>query len=160
MGLLRVRHDWATSLSCIGEGNGNPLQYSCLENLRNRGAGWATISGDAQSQTRLTLLSSSSSSMYTGGTHVIKFLCFIPLICLLLYSNFSQELGAVKGTLFFLLHRIQFIFLEFKWKYSWHFFSCYKYHSPHEWRGHFCLKINEITQFDISMLFFFFNFNS
>ena len=34
MGSLGVRHDWATSLSlsCIGEGNGNPLQYSCLEN--------------------------------------------------------------------------------------------------------------------------------
>ena len=35
MGLLRVRHDWATSLSCIGEGNGNPLQCSCLENPRD-----------------------------------------------------------------------------------------------------------------------------
>ena len=41
MGLQRVRHDWATSLfslSCIGEGNGNPLQYSCLENPMDRGA--------------------------------------------------------------------------------------------------------------------------
>ena len=35
MGLLRVRHDWATSLSCIGEGNGNALQCSCLENPRD-----------------------------------------------------------------------------------------------------------------------------
>ena len=32
MGSWRVGHDWVTSLSCIGEGNGNPLQYSCLEN--------------------------------------------------------------------------------------------------------------------------------
>ena len=47
------------SLSCIGEGNGNPLQCSCLENPRNRGASWATVYGDAQSQTRLKWLSSS-----------------------------------------------------------------------------------------------------
>ena len=47
------------SLSCIGEGNGNPLQCSCLENPRNRGASWATVYGVAQSQTRLKWLSSS-----------------------------------------------------------------------------------------------------
>ena len=39
------------SLSCIGEGNGNPLQCSCLENLRDRGALWAAVYGDAQSDT-------------------------------------------------------------------------------------------------------------
>ena len=50
------------SLSCIGEGNGNPLQCSCLENPRNRGAWWAAVYGVAQSQTRLKRLSSSSSS--------------------------------------------------------------------------------------------------
>ena len=49
------------SLSCIGEGNGNPLQCSCLENSRDRGAWWAAISGVAQSRTRLKRLSSSSS---------------------------------------------------------------------------------------------------
>ena len=37
-----------------GEGNGNPLQYSCLENPRDRGACWAAIYGVAQSRTRLT----------------------------------------------------------------------------------------------------------
>ena len=41
------------SLSCIGEGNGNPLQYSCLENPRDGGSWWAAVSGVAQSQTRL-----------------------------------------------------------------------------------------------------------
>ena len=41
------------SLSCIGEGNGNPLQCSCLENPRDGGAWWAAIYGVAQSQTRL-----------------------------------------------------------------------------------------------------------
>ena len=52
-------------LSCNGEGNGNPLQYSCLENPRDRGAWWAAVYGVAQSQTRLKWLSSSSSSMGT-----------------------------------------------------------------------------------------------
>ena len=50
------------SLACIGEGNGNPLQYSCLENPRDRGAWWAAVYGVAQSRTRLKRLSSSSSS--------------------------------------------------------------------------------------------------
>ena len=49
------------SLSCIGEGNGNPLQCSCLENPRDGGAWWAAIYGVAQSRTRLKQLSSSSS---------------------------------------------------------------------------------------------------
>ena len=50
------------SLSCIGEGNGNPLQCSCLENPKDGGAWWAAVNGVAQSQTRLKWLSSSSSS--------------------------------------------------------------------------------------------------
>ena len=50
------------SLSCIGEGNGNPLQCSCLENPRDGGDWWAAIYGVAQNQTRLKWLSSSSSS--------------------------------------------------------------------------------------------------
>ena len=49
------------SLSCIGEGNGNPLQCSCLENPRDGGASWAAVYGVAQSRTRLKQLSSSSS---------------------------------------------------------------------------------------------------
>ena len=48
------------SLSCIGEGNGNPLQCSCLENPRDAGAWWAAVYGVAQSRTRLKQLSSSS----------------------------------------------------------------------------------------------------
>ena len=50
------------SLSRIGEGNGNPLQCSCLENPRDGGAWWAAVYGVAQSRTRLKWLSSSSSS--------------------------------------------------------------------------------------------------
>ena len=53
------------SLSCIGEGNGNPLQCSCLENPRDEGAWWAAVYGVAQSRTRLKRLSSSSSSSNT-----------------------------------------------------------------------------------------------
>ena len=60
MGSQRVGHDWATSLSCIGERNGNPLQCSCLENPRGGGAWWAAVHWIAQSQTRLKWLSSSN----------------------------------------------------------------------------------------------------
>ena len=60
----RVRHNWVTSfsLSCNGEGNGNPLQCSCLEKPRDGGVWWAAVYGVAQSRTRLKRLSSSSSS--------------------------------------------------------------------------------------------------
>ena len=47
------------SLSCLGEGNGNPLQCSCLENPRDGGAWWAAVYGIAQSWTRLKRFSSS-----------------------------------------------------------------------------------------------------
>ena len=50
------------SLSCVGEGNGNPFQCSCLENPRDGGAWWAAVHGVAQSETRLRRPSSSSSS--------------------------------------------------------------------------------------------------
>ena len=49
------------SFSCTGGGNGNPLQYSCLENPRDGGAWWAAVCGVTQSRTRLKRLSSSSS---------------------------------------------------------------------------------------------------
>ena len=55
------------SLSCIGEGNGNPLQCSCLENPRDGGAWWAAVYGVTQSRTRLKRLSSSSSMAEVVG---------------------------------------------------------------------------------------------
>ena len=58
------------SLSCIGEGNGNPLQCSCLENPRDRGAWWAAISGIEQSRTRLKQLSSSTGLIHIANTEV------------------------------------------------------------------------------------------
>ena len=63
------------SLSCIGEGNGNPPQCSCLENPRDRGAWWAAFHGVAQSWTRLKRLSSSSGSIEWEGCHIIMSFC-------------------------------------------------------------------------------------
>ena len=86
MGLLRVRHDWATSLSRIGEGNGNPLQCSCLENPRDGGAWWAAVYGVAQSRTWLKRLSSSSSKrtytklltlLWRLRSHIYNFISFM-----------------------------------------------------------------------------------
>ena len=58
-------------LSCIGEGNGNPLQCSCLENPRDGGAWWAAVYGVAQSRTRLKRLSSSSSKQGEKAAHKV-----------------------------------------------------------------------------------------
>ena len=66
------------SLSCIGGGNGTPLQCSCLENPRDGGACWAAVYGVAQSRTRLKRLSSSSLHKHcellgsTPGMHLWK----------------------------------------------------------------------------------------
>ena len=68
------------SLSCIGGGNGNPLQCSCLENPRNGGAWWASIYGVTQSWTRLKRLSSSSSSKLDYYP-CIYFSCFFLFTC-------------------------------------------------------------------------------
>ena len=62
------------SLSCIGEGNGNPLQCSCLENPRDGDAWWAAIYGVAQSRTQLKRLSSSSSLPIPKNLEGCKFL--------------------------------------------------------------------------------------
>ena len=69
--------------SCIGEGNGNPLQCSCLENPRDRGAWWAAVYGVAQSRTRLKRLSSSSSNMASEVSTLFG-------SCLVVYLSFSH----------------------------------------------------------------------
>ena len=66
---LTERLHFHFSLSCIGKGNGNLLQCSCLENPRDRGAWWAAVYGVAQSQTRLKRLSSSSSKVSSPLLH-------------------------------------------------------------------------------------------
>ena len=65
---LTVGCDWsalACMHACIGEGNGNPLQHSCLGNPRDRGAWWAAVYGVTQSRTWLKWLSSNSSNSFT-----------------------------------------------------------------------------------------------
>ena len=64
------------SLSCIGEGNGNPLQCSCLENPRDGGAWWAAVYGVAQSRTWLKWLSSSTQLPQLFLLHLKKLFIF------------------------------------------------------------------------------------
>ena len=78
------------SLSRTAEGNGNPLQCSCLENPRDGEAWWAAVYGVAQSRTQLKRLSSSSSSrgnqcLFLMGMFVLSYanvLCIYPKLCL------------------------------------------------------------------------------
>ena len=76
--LQRVGHNFTFtfhfSLSCFGEGNGNPLQCSCLENPRDGGAWGAAVYGVTQSRTRLKQLSSSSRSIHISTNDPISFL--------------------------------------------------------------------------------------
>ena len=96
LGSLRVRHDCVTSLSlflsCIGEGHGNPLQCSCLENPRDRGGWWAhpaPICGVAQSRTRLKWLSSSMGNLLIfleeSNFGNLLFLCSVSWIFIIIY---------------------------------------------------------------------------
>ena len=111
MGSLRVgtteRLHFHFSLSCIGEGNGNPLQCSCLENPRDGGAWWVAVCGVTQSQTWLMWLSSSRTGAcqaylsISNSQSLLKFMSitlvmpFNHLIlccpCLLLPSIFSSS---------------------------------------------------------------------
>ena len=89
------------SLSCIGEGNGNPLQCSCLENPRDGGAWWAAIYGVAQSRTWLSDLAAAAAesflialwlslwpTVYLGCWVMSTYLWNFPNFLLLLISNF------------------------------------------------------------------------
>ena len=74
------------SLSCIGEGNGSPLQCSCLENPWDGGAWWAAVCGVTHSRTRLKWLSSSSSS-------ILQFIC--PFTSWRISYFFPQDLAVI-----------------------------------------------------------------
>ena len=95
------------SLSCISGGNGNPLQCSCLENLRDGGAWWAALYGVAQSRTRLKRLSSSSmllmyfrpSSSYSLDENKVNSLFYTLVILLLNPLIFSLWNKDVKEAL-------------------------------------------------------------
>ena len=60
-----------------GEGNGNPLQCSCLENPRDRGAWWAAVYGVTQSRTRLKQLSSSDPKLKISELHLKPILAIL-----------------------------------------------------------------------------------
>jgi len=75
------------SLSSIGEGNGNPLQCSCLENPRDGGAWWAAIYGVTQSWTRLKWLSSSDRSVRSSLQLFCAVLCLVSQSCLTLWPQ-------------------------------------------------------------------------
>ena len=78
------------SLSCIGEGNGIPLQCSCLENPRDGGAWWAAVYGIAQSQTRLKQLSSSSVA-FRMFEEIFFHTEFQPYICSLKQTRLGNQ---------------------------------------------------------------------
>ena len=81
------------SLSYIGEGNGSPLQCSCLENPRDRGAWWAAVYGVAQSWTRLKRLSSSSSSNNMWASHVVLVVKNLPA-----NTGGAGDVGSIPGS--------------------------------------------------------------
>ena len=104
MGSLRVGQDWATSLSlslsCIGEGNGNPLQCSCLENPRDRGAWLAAVYGVAQSRTQLKWLSRIVPSLRGWeGQHFSHDSCHHPSMQCLHSSQGNHKLKMAVGWL-------------------------------------------------------------
>ena len=98
------------SLSCIGEGNGNPLQCSCLENPRDREAWWAAVYGVAQSQTRLKRLSSSSSSI---NRVISKY-----LLMQTPFSNNTRENSIHGHHQMVNWNQIDYILFSWKWRHS------------------------------------------
>ena len=111
------------SLSCIGEGNGNPLLCSCLENPRDRGAWWAAVYAVAQSRTRLKRLSSSRwycrffSDVWLEKSRCVNafflysfFLSFLPSF-LLFYDPLTRERENSGG--YFIWTHMHFVIVEF-----------------------------------------------
>ena len=88
---------------CIGEGNGNPLQCSCLENPRDGGAWWAAVYGVTQSRTRLKWLS----ILYWRFSFWLTSLCIIGSSIIHLIrtdSNVSFFLSFFLPPIFFLIY--------------------------------------------------------
>ena len=106
MGSLRVRHNWATSLSLIGEGNGNPLQCSCLENPRDGGAWWAAIYEAAQSRTRLKWLNSNRAHFINIFFHSLFLLPYLKNFASFSVIFFSLCFSEKCNGLSYWFHRI------------------------------------------------------
>ena len=98
------------SLSCIGEGNGNPLQCSCLEDSSDRGAWWAAICRVTQSRTRLKRLSSSSRGKIS----------YISKDCVLWRKEYQSKNEILASCC---------VILEKSFKFSKHVFTCLQLHS-------------------------------
>ena len=116
MGLLESdtteRLHFHFSLSCIGEGNGNPLQCSCLENPRDGEPWWAAVYGVAQSWTRLKRLSSSSSSR-EWAVFVFPILsrtCVVSLFILTIMVRISLNFIIVFNFISPIINEIEHIF--------------------------------------------------
>ena len=95
------------SLSCIGEGNGNPLQCSCLENPRDGGAWWASVYGVPQSRTRLNRLSSSSRvslDLHNGHFKSLKiWLRILEFSCQIFIMDMIKRFPKLFGHMLFFL---------------------------------------------------------
>jgi len=100
------------SLARIGEGNGNPLQCSCLENPRDRGAWWASVYGVTQSRTRLKWLSSSS-SVYNIYIYIHIYICVYICLDMLIYITciFLPRINNSKNFALLLLEHWRILFL-------------------------------------------------
>ena len=103
------------SLLCIGEGNGNPLQCSCLENPRDRGAWWAAVYGVTQSRTQLKRLSIFLSSFHPSLSVVAKLLEVRTTSVLFIFKIPSTKNYACEK---YLLNNWRFCSACFCYKYS------------------------------------------
>ena len=113
-----------SSLSCIGEGNGNPLQCSCLENPRDGGAWWAAVYGVTQSRTRLTRLSSSSS--IDGWSIPNRHSAFVhSLWCVIYQDPPTPTLGGLLSMPWFL--PCQVMVWPLRWSRMWQKAEAWKY---------------------------------
>ena len=146
------------SLSCIGEGSGNPLQCSCLENPRDGGAWWAAVSGVTQSRTWLKWLSSSNSAALLCNSLFLLINCYrvkglaTKIILKLFFLKFNlKRLFAKSGLspfLFFpFVTRLFLNFSLFCWKIVRFLFIFFKYLSNVTYT--FIMKVKEVKCHDI-----------
>ena len=104
---------------CSGEGNGSPLQCSCLENPRDGGAWWAAVCGVTRGWTRLKALSSSSSSP-SALKLVISWNAFSSISCLLNASIFCRDHPCFRPSVLPPFGLLGSLFVPKLWHSSWH----------------------------------------
>ena len=125
-----VLGSFVSSSYTAGEGNGNPLQCSCLENPRDGGAWWAAIYGVAQSRTRLKWLSSSSSSYAAVIGYSFFFYVFVGCFkyASFIYTTFRNSFFIPRWT--FLKNIIKQVWFDYiqsteLWKIHYQNFDCF-----------------------------------